>query len=503
MNAPDEPKPLRRTMSLVTETLARAAMTGTAFPPSAKCPDFPLANFFFVEKAPSDADLRATMKKIVAFDRLRSKVVQTKKGGKYAWSEVADVEDHLMKHVTREEVDGEGELRKLMDALLVKPLDTDRPLWDVTVITLKPVAKWAPGPGSPSRAPPVVCVRVSHAVGDGLALVNVLENICTGADGGGVKTLDFKRRKRVSAGKKSSMLNPITCISAFFAMMLYICQCVWAVLVSFGTPFGPHDSRTAFCARPTKVKYSGRRSLIVCPSFGLDEIKQVKTTMGCTVNDVVCACLAGAITLYNHHRRNDVKEKREPLIRAAVPYSFPDRPKGVLTNAWTFVSLKFTTGRMEIVKRLKKTQHTCDLMKKTPGAWATKSLNIISAKLLGAKFQSNTIYDFMSRHSMVFTNVPGPIAPVRIFGSEMKELVFGVGNLVNQVSVVSYAGSVGLSLVVDEEEVKEAHLIGDFFQLELNNLKDAAAEIEAKAAEEKAKAAEERAKEAKTAANKS
>jgi hypothetical protein len=51
--------------------------------------------------------------------------------------------------------------------------------------------------------------------------------------------------------------------------------------------------------------------------------------------------------------------------------------------------------------------------------------------------------------------------------------------------------------------VKEAHLIGDFFQLELNNLKDAAAEIEAKAAEEKAKAAEERAKEAKTAANKS
>ena len=107
-------------MSLVTETLARAAMTGTAFPPSAKCPDFPLANFFFVEKAPSDADLRATMKKIVAFDRLRSKVVQTKKGGKYAWSEVADVEDHLMKHVTREEVDGEGELRKLMDALLVK-----------------------------------------------------------------------------------------------------------------------------------------------------------------------------------------------------------------------------------------------------------------------------------------------------------------------------------------------------------------------------------------------
>ena len=44
--APKAHRPRR--MSLVTETLARAAMTGTAFPPFAKCPDFPLVTLSLI-----------------------------------------------------------------------------------------------------------------------------------------------------------------------------------------------------------------------------------------------------------------------------------------------------------------------------------------------------------------------------------------------------------------------------------------------------------------------
>ena len=76
----------------------------------------------------------------------------------------------------------------------------------------------------------------------------------------------------------------------------------------------------------------------------------------------------------------------------------------------------------------------------------------------------------MSRHSLVFTNVPGPTKPVRIFGQEARAMTFGVGNIVNQVSVVSYAGKMSLSLVVDPDEVPEAHEIGTFFLEELRAL---------------------------------
>ena len=57
-----------------------------------------------------------------------------------------------------------------------------------------------------------------------------------------------------------------------------------------------------------------------------------------------------------------------------------------------------------------------------------------------------------------------------MFGSKVRDMVFGIGNLVTQVSVLSYAGRVGLSLVVDTDEVKEAHRIGDFFKQELDQL---------------------------------
>jgi diacylglycerol O-acyltransferase len=77
----------------------------------------------------------------------------------------------------------------------------------------------------------------------------------------------------------------------------------------------------------------------------------------------------------------------------------------------------------------------------------------------------------MSRHSMVFTNVPGPTAPVVMFGSKVRDMVFGVGNLVSQVSIVSYAGEATLSMVIDPDEVKEAHLVGEFFQEELAELR--------------------------------
>ena len=51
--APAEGAPKhQRRMSLVTEALARGVVEGTAFPPAAKCPDFPLATFFYLDAAP-------------------------------------------------------------------------------------------------------------------------------------------------------------------------------------------------------------------------------------------------------------------------------------------------------------------------------------------------------------------------------------------------------------------------------------------------------------------
>jgi hypothetical protein len=49
--------------------------------------------------------------------------------------------------------------------------------------------------------------------------------------------------------------------------------------------------------------------------------------------------------------------------------------------------------------------------------------NICQALVLGPSFQIQTVYDFMSRHSMVFTNVPGPTTPILMFGREARGLL--------------------------------------------------------------------------------
>ena len=112
------------------------------------------------------------------------------------------------------------------------------------------------------------------------------------------------------------------------------------VLKAFGTPFGPHDTKTAFCDTSKVIANSGVRRLVMCPSFPLADLKSVKTMYGCTVNDVVCACLSGAIHRYQKHF-DDPTANKTPWIRAAIPYAFADRPKDRLTNSWTFVSLSF------------------------------------------------------------------------------------------------------------------------------------------------------------------
>ena len=461
----------RRRMSLVTEQLARGVVEGSAFPPAAKCPDFPLATFFYLDAAPSDEDLLVTMRKIVEFDRLKSKVVDTKKKHHYQWEEIPDIEKTLMSHVTRKEVASEAELRAEMDAALVAPLDVRKPLWDVTVLTLRQGAAWTPSKGGPVAPPPVVCVRVSHAVGDGLSLVNVLTRLTDGE----ASLLDFKRRPSASGG--ISVVQYLTSPRKLWALLVWLFNCVVAVLVAVGTPVGRRDSHTAFYDAKAPVAYSGKRRMVTCEGFKLADLKVAKQKFGCTVNDVVCACLAGALHAYDREKNAAARSggtRAAPLTRAAIAVPFlKGRPtdEAHLCNRWTFISLPLATGAKTIVERLRVTKRRCDLMKTTPAAHAVSALNAVAAATLGPKFSSQTVYDFMSKHSMVFTNVPGPTKPVTLFrGKNVRSMTFAVSNLVNQVSVMSYAGEMGFSLVVDPDATPDAHLVGEYFKRELDAL---------------------------------
>lgn len=457
-------------MNSLTETLARATLRGSdggAFPKSAKAVDFPLVAGFYLEKAPSDDEIKTFVDALEAFPELRSAATprdskSVKNLRHLRWECVEDVGNvKAMRRFKRVEVETAKELSKVFDDAVLEQFDTSAPLWDCVIVTRKKgVSSVWDDDQTGYPEPPVVLVRVSHAIGDGIALVDVLKRVSSALDGGDVKLLSFKRRAQAT---KRSVL------AAIWAFITFIFVCMYGAMKALLTAAGPYDTKTTFKGSRPPYGFSGKRRVVVCPPVAIDDIKAIKNVSGCTVNDIVVAALAGAIQAY-HAKVGDKSATKNPFLRSATPYAFPERVTGALTNSWTFVSLTFPMGVMSAATRLQKAKKTCDFMKRSPEPYVTRWLNKF-VNAAGPDVQRKVVFDYMSRHSMVFTNVPGPTETIVLMGSRVRDIVFACANLVNQVSVVSYSGSLRLTLVVDPDATPDAQYIGDMFKNEIECLR--------------------------------
>jgi len=112
---------------------------------------------------------------------------------------------------------------------------------------------------------------------------------------------------------------------------------------------------------------------------------------------------------------------KHALFRALVPYAFPHRtaPKDIKTslrNNWVFLSLHLPIDIPDdkAVDRLRACKAELDSLKDSPEAVVGHALQVVAGTVLPYKAQLKTSFDVMSRHSLVFTNVPGPINQVYI-----------------------------------------------------------------------------------------
>ena len=448
-------------MTAMDENLARASLTNGVHPSRANAIDLPLVTFFTLQENPTNENVRGILNKLAKFPRFRCKVepcVEGKVEGRLRWafSEI-EYERHVFRHDEAIELD---DIERVKNELLVKVLDKEIPLFDVHVIG-----------GEKSKSAVILAIRFSHAIGDGVHAVKVLEHVASGLNGDRVKMVHFKR----SAKKKTG--DDVNVILKYFCEFL---KSIWLFIVGFCkavfTAVGPQDSKTII--RDVPVVWSGKRELTSSELIALDELKTIRASFNCTVNDVVVSCVAGALQRYMGEKNCEYAKKPSTLVRAIIPYAtIPKREMEkmkddpfTLKNLFTFVSLRLSMGPCTATERLKRTiQKTSDL-KRSPEAAIVIAINAIVGKL-GSAVQKQTVYDYMSRHSMVLTNVPGPIERVRLAGIEVKDIEFACANLINQVSALSYAGNLRLTMVTDPGIVKEPKLITSYFIEEIKKLK--------------------------------
>ena len=187
----------------------------------------------------------------------------------------------------------------------------------------------------------------------------------------------------------------------------------------------------------------------------LEEIKQIRRGLDCTVNDAVLTILTGAFRDYLIHRRVDV---RDLDFRAQTPVSVrSEAERGQLGNrisAWLvnlpvgYADPRDQLARIhELTQELKESRQALgvDMMMKAMGVMPTA---LMSLGVQAASGAMNTLV----------TNVPGPQFPLYLLGAEMVGLFPLVPLLPNVglgVALMSYNGQVCWGFNADPELVPD------------------------------------------------
>ncbi len=412
--------------------------------------------------------------KLLAYDRFGQKVVHDAAGANWVVDDRFDIHRHVVREklrVARGE-DERAALQRRAAELANTPLDPSRPLWQFQMIERY-------GGGS------ALIARVHHCIGDGIALISVMLSI---TDGG---VNPPSRRQRPAAGDDwiaESVMRPLADISAkalamadaslskSLAMLTdpqqglrgavdkaRIAGQVLADLAALALM--PDDSPTRFKGKPV-----GRKVVAWSEPVALDRVKTVGKALSCSINDVLLACVAGAIGAYLRDAGDDPSGQE---IRAMVPVNLrPLDQAWQLGNRFGLAPLVLPIGVDNPIERVFAVRARMNELKTSFQPLLAFAVLAV-AGLMVKPVQDAILGLFSKKATAVMTNVPGPAEPLRLCGATLRQTMFWVpasGDIGMGVSILSYAGGVQFGLITDQALCPDPQAVIDRFEPEFEKL---------------------------------
>ena len=437
-----------------------------------------IVGVWLLTPAPTLEALRERIEsKLLKYERFRHKAVADAMGATWVPDDNFDITQHVVP-ATLQRQPGESErhaLQRLCGELAMTPLDPARPLWQFQFI-------------EDYEGGSALVARVHHCIGDGIALISVMMSI---TDGG---TDPPKRRRREvldepveSDWLADAVLKPLTDLTVK-AIGMYGSGMAKSidVLSNPATLAGSMDAaRTgmkvmgdvaALAVMPDdsptllKGKPAGRKVVAWSEPMDLDAVKTIGKGLGCTVNDVLLSCVAGAIGSY---LRAQGQEPAGKEIRAMVPVNLRPLEKAwQLGNRFGLAPLVLPIGIANPVQRLYAVRQRMDELK---GSYQPLlAFAVLAASGLFIKpVQDAVLGMFAKKATAVMTNVPGPATPLKFCGSTLRQNMFWVpasGDIGVGVSILSYGGGVQFGLITDAGLCPEPQAIIDRFEPEFEAL---------------------------------
>jgi WS/DGAT/MGAT family acyltransferase len=422
--------------------------------------------------------------KLLKYDRFLQKAVPDAMGAMWQPDADFDIGQHVVAQTLQPQA-GESErhaLQRLCGTLAVTPLDPERPLWQFHLI-------------EDYEGGSALIARVHHCIGDGISLISVMMSI---TDGGA----DPPRRRQSKPSQTPSnddrtgegdwladaVLKPLTDLTVK-AIAMYgggVAKSMEMLANPQQPLLGSMDmARTGLqvvsdvgamalmsddSATLLKGKPVGRKVVAWSEPMSLDEVKTIGRGLGCSVNDVLLSCVAGAIGAYLRGRGQEPKGME---IRAMVPVNLrPLDQAWKLGNRFGLAPLVLPIGIDNPIERVYAVHRRMDELKGSYQPLLAFAVLAMSGLFI-KPVQDAVLGLFAKKATAVMTNVPGPARPLQFCGSTLRQTMFWVpasGDIGVGVSILSYGGGVQFGLITDQHLCPDPQAIIDGFEPEFDKL---------------------------------
>jgi len=404
--------------------------------------------------------------RFMQFERFRCRPVDDLGGARWELDHDFDLDAHVLRAALPAPA-GKAELEALVSDLAGSPLDPRRPLWQYHL-----VENHASGAA--------VIMRIHHCYADGIALARVFEAMTdTSREAAPPAAAPKRSPARTRRSRRQAVAATIP--GAALVQRAVSGGADWLARVADMARHPDHAAelgrhllgaslealKVASLTDDPDVPFRGplgtHKVAAWAEPLPLGEARAIARALGCKINDVLMAAVAGALGRYLREQGEDTDGL---VLRAAVPVNLRDpRTASRLGNQFGLVFLDLPVGIGDPLRRL---QAVAENMAGLKGSYQpVLMLGIMGALgVLGDQAERLAIDLLSAKATLVASNVPGPGTTVYLGGSRIGQLMFWVpqsGGIGLGVSVLSYDGQVQFGLIADRKRVADPSLLASRF----------------------------------------
>lgn len=375
-----------------------------------------------------------------------------------------DLEYHV-RHNALPKPGGERQLGVLVSRLHSRPLDLTRPLWELHVIEGLTGGRFA------------IYIKLHHALFDGIAGARLMQQMLSTdpTDDELRPPWTIKRKRRTP-----SAAAPVAAVSGLRQHLETASGVARGMSRLVRNAVRPTDPDLATPYRIPDLALNGRvgqQRRVATQSIDFERVRTLANRADVTINDVFLSICAGGLRRY----LEEVETLPEAGLVAGTPMSVRVGAGDSSNNAFTIATMKLRTDLADPVERLRAINRSSTVTKESMEGLNKKAAITIGA-LTFAPFVAQGLLGLGGRmtppYNLVLSNVPGPLEPQYLAGSEL-EMMAPLGLLSHGqglfIAALTISGKMGIGFVGDRDSLPHLQHLAVYTGEALDELEKAVA----------------------------